>query len=486
MKNMMNKLMWILVLPVLLTAGCTLDAPDSPEGLAAPSGTAVFANYVAIGNSLTAGFMDGGLMATGQMSSYPRLMAGQMGLANGPGDMEFSQPWINAPGIGSAAAPSGENYVAGVYFYDQGTRSLGILGETSLANVQTDLLAAVAQPTPYHNLGVPGAQLTDVMNAYDRYTAASYLAFGVENPYFDFINRYSLFGNVSMPATSTTPSYETASMFGQGVAKGPTLATVWIGNNDVLGGATSGTVIPGVTITDPAVFDARYKGMLTTFAGGLLKRTGFPATIVVANIPEISDIPYFWPVPVFNATLPEALGGSWPLGFEEEDVALVRFTVATWLATANPATDQIPASYTLTATEVAAVGAAVTAFNNSITEAVQMVNALGLAQCGQVDANAIMAGLPAAQKTHFLLLVGQGMSVDQAAATTLFSLDGIHPNNAGYAVIADAFLDQVGALTDQTFDAVPAQTWYPTYGQPGTSSKAAAAPVSDAMERLFH
>ncbi len=342
-------------------------------------------------------------------------------------------------------------------------------------------------------------------NAYDRFSAGSYVQFEAENPYFDFINRAGLFGNTSVSGTAPVPVFQSASMFSQCVAKGPSLVTVWIGNNDVLGGATAGTVIPGVTITDVDSFDADYKAMLLTLAGGLVERTGFPATMVVANIPSISDIPYFWPTAVFNATLPPILGGSWPLGFEEDDVQLVRFTAASWLATANPAEDQIPASYTLSGAEVGYVNTAVTAYNNSITAAVAMVNGLGLANCGLVDANSMMANLEASQKTHFLLVMGQILAgqalaemdedveaaIEIARATTLFSLDGIHPNNAGYALIAEAFLDEIETLTGETFDPVPAQTWNPTYGHPGTpvDGKAKAASVDSridgAMSSLF-
>lgn len=480
-KNLILTLTSLLL--VLLATGCDPDAPDSSDALTAPTVDEVFANYAAIGNSLTAGFMDGGLMYAGQMSSFPRLIAGQLGLANAPGDMEFSQPWINPPGIASTSAPPGQ--VAGVY-YLTGTGGLGVLGYTDLTAVQTDLLAAVSQPTPYHNLGVPGAALYDVLNAYSSTTCGSYVNFESANPYFDFVNRASLFGNITVPATAVSPAYQSASMFGQCVAKGPSLATVWIGNNDVLGGATSGTVIDGVTVTDAATFDGMYKQMLTTFAGGLLARTGWPATIAVANIPDIEDIPYFWPVAVFNATLPEALGGSWPPGFEEDDVALVRFPVANWLATADPATDLIPAGYTLTAAEVQIVQDNVAAYNTTIEEAVGMVNALGLAQCGLVDTNALMAGLPAGQKTHLLLLLGQGYTPTEAAATTLFSLDGIHPNNRGYAVVADEFLEKIGEMTGQTFDLVPAQTWDPTYSayQAAVGKQVQPGPL-DAMENLF-
>ena len=52
------------VLPVLLgllLAGCTVEAPDSAQ-LRAPEGEEIFAGYVAMGNSLTAGFINGALL----------------------------------------------------------------------------------------------------------------------------------------------------------------------------------------------------------------------------------------------------------------------------------------------------------------------------------------------------------------------------------------------------------------------------------------
>ena len=68
----------ITVLPVLLAlllAGCSPEDPDHPTNVTAPAGEQLFANYVAMGNSLTAGYMDSGLAESGQATSYPRLIA---------------------------------------------------------------------------------------------------------------------------------------------------------------------------------------------------------------------------------------------------------------------------------------------------------------------------------------------------------------------------------------------------------------------------
>jgi hypothetical protein len=45
----------------------------------APTGGAMFKNYVAIGNSITAGYQSGGLNDSTQQASYARLFAIQVG-----------------------------------------------------------------------------------------------------------------------------------------------------------------------------------------------------------------------------------------------------------------------------------------------------------------------------------------------------------------------------------------------------------------------
>jgi hypothetical protein len=98
------------------------------------------------------------------------------------------------------------------------------------------------------------------------------------------------------------------SVINQAVNLQPTFITAWIGNNDVLGyatsGGTSGTNVgitglpPGTLPTEPEFFTLLYGPMLDGLAA-----TG--ADIVVGNIPDVSSIPFFTTVgPILSGSVP--------------------------------------------------------------------------------------------------------------------------------------------------------------------------------------
>lgn len=489
-RNLIEALPGLLLLGALLTlGGCSLEAPDDPsDRINAPGLEDAGARLVSVGNSLTAGFMDGGLMQAGQTYSFPNLIAGQLGLSRA----QFTQPWIASPGIGGLSGAD----VTGVLYFDGS--SISVLGTTPLAQVQSTLLLAASQPTQYHNLGVPGALLHDGMNAYDAATSA-----GGANPFFDFINRATLFGNEPVSAGYPGPggfvpvTFQSASQYYQAVARGGALTTLWLGNNDVLGPATGGEPPRGFgDFGSPGhrAFAADYTAMLSMLAGGLAQRNnGLKPTILVANIPSVTSTPYFVPQATFSFFVTQLIGQPWPGGFEETGVQYVRFPALSWVATADPATP-IPAGYTLDAEEFASVAAATTAFNQTIATVAGTVNGSGLATVGLVDANDLLANeTTVEQRTHFLFLVNGGMTVAQAAATTVFSLDGIHPNSHGYGILANAFIDKYNEINpagepDLEHVDPAALPWDPTYGQ--AQAKAAGMPRLDpaaaaAMDAIF-
>ncbi len=489
MKNLTKILIVMPVLLALLLAGCAIEDPTDPtEEVNPPTVDDASSRYAAIGNSLTAGYMDGGVTQAGQINSYPRLIANQLGLDN----TEFTQPWIAAPGIGSST-PSSAAMVAGVLHWT-GT-GIGVVGETAMADLQSTLLLAGTQPTPYHNLGVPGALLHDGMQAYDSASSVS-----GSNPFFTFINRASFFGNNELSTMlpdgvggAYEYTYQSDSMGYASITKGGALTTIWLGNNDILGAASSGNPNNPVPITDAGAFQAEYTSMLMTIAGGLLQVNGFPATIITATIPSITSAPYFMPESLFDFVVQDQIDVSWPGGYEESDVEIVLFTALSWINTPglSPATP-IPSEYTLTSSEVTAINTAVATFNGIIQAVTTAVNASGAAVCGVMDANALLAGLSDTQKSHFMLILPQvGNDVATAASMTAFSLDGIHPNNVGYGIVANAFIEVANTLDGTSIPAVDLAelAWDPTYGVVPEPDKAGTTIMSpqaaDAMTNLF-
>ncbi len=454
-----------------------------------------------MGNSLTAGFMDGGLMKAGQANSYPQLIAMKMGLDS----EEFSQPWIEVPGIGSTAVEP--DSVAGVMRFTGA--GIGLLGKTfrDLDVIRANLLLAAAQPTPYHNLGVPGALLTEAMIANSSSTSLT------GNLFFDFINRASLFGDGEETSGYPTPpdgiikpvTFKVASMFRQTVAKGPGLATLWLGNNDVLGAALSGNPNNPTPITPIGDFTEQYTDLMSMLAGGLARRTGWDPvaqtgvqpTIVVANIPSITSIPHFIPTAQFEAAI--AASGAPVPGYDEGVVDFVLLPALSWVP--GHLGQDLPSSLTLTAAEVTLLETAVGGYNQVIAGVAAAVGGSGVAKVGMFDAHARMAEIagggsefgPTAA-VHFLFLYPNVVPEIQGAAdATLFSLDGIHPNNKGYGVVANGFIDAINAVNGTSIPQVDVSqlTWDPTYGVPvvKTASGSVFTISPDAaasMQGMFH
>jgi len=239
------------------------------------SGTANFANFVAVGNSLTAGYNDGALYITSQEASYPNLMAEVFEFAGGG---EFSQPLMNdnTGGMMFNGTQILENrLVLGVD--DQGNPGPIRLEGTPTTDATNKLSGT------FQNMGVPGAKSYHLVAP--GYGNPAGVPVGQANPYF-----------------ARFASSESASVIGDAAAQNPTFFTLWIGNNDILSYATSGgsgvdqtgnldvTTYGPNDITDPNVFALVYSQQVEALKGSGAKG-------VLLNIPEVTSIPYFTTVP---------------------------------------------------------------------------------------------------------------------------------------------------------------------------------------------
>ena len=295
------------------------------------------------------------------------------------------------------------------------------------------------------------------------------------NSYFNLVLRGSALG-VSTAAE-------------QMISRGPTFMTMWIGNNDILGGATDGDPAVGVNLTPAAAFEQLYGDLLDTLSNGIFARHGYRPLIVTANIPSITSIPYFMTPDTFNAMLAAATEGTVTEAVTvETDVQYFRFPGLGYIggvlgAGGNPF--PLPSEWTLTTAEVTVVEDLVTAYNGIIADH------CSIRQIPVYDANSDLADLDPLEATHFLALAGS-IGPDAAAQTTLFSLDGIHPNNRGYGVVANGFLTTMNTALGTEFPMVDIDglIWDPTYDQATTATNETRYTLSPSstliIDAVFH
>ncbi|WP_047549790.1 G-D-S-L family lipolytic protein [Psychroserpens sp. Hel_I_66] len=243
------------------------NAVEESEPLPAlTAGSANFSKYVSLGNSLTAGFTDNALFIAAQENSFPKTLSEKFALVGGG---SFTQPLTNDNFGGLIAGGQVVvNPVTGDTLFKPrlvfgGAGPVPLESLNPLAIPTTDFI--LNNPTgPFNNLGVPGAASFHLLaNGYGN--VANFPA--AANPYAIRIT-----GNTN------------ASILELAMAQSPTFFSLWIGNNDVLGYATSG----GATgaLTDQATFDFAYTTLINTL-------TSQGAQGVVANIPDVTTIPYF-------------------------------------------------------------------------------------------------------------------------------------------------------------------------------------------------
>lgn len=463
----------IAVSAVLFTlTSCKTDFDTDVKDIQVTSGEADFSRYISLGNSLTAGYRDGTLYSSGQSESYPSMIAGQMQLAGGGA---FKQPMM----------PNDVGGFIGIPGFS-GKLTLQMVNG-SLAPVESAPAAALDDVTaggPYQNMGVPGARVAHLLaDGYGNKAGLTPVA-PTANPYFV---RFA-----STPGTSVVKD---------ALKQDPTFISLWIGNNDVLLYATSGGADPAVPITpvDGPVgvgFSNTYAYLVEQLFPAGTKRKG-----VIANIPTVTNVPYFTRVPAMpltgltdaqvnqlNTAYAQYNGGllqAKTLGAindAEYQKRLIKFTAG---AVANGAVivDKdlstvpglpkyrqttvkdlilLPASkvltpqagggtsvplddkYVLTELETAKVLTATTAYNTAIKKA---ATDKGLAF---VDMDAKMKELNSQSG-----IIWDGVRYTATFVTGgAFSLDGVHLTGRGYGIVANEFIKTINMRYKSTLPQV--------------------------------
>ena len=426
----MNKIYFSVLAALLLMVSCKPDiTPNTPT-----KGSADFTKYVALGNSLTAGYSDNTLYRSGQENSYPSMLARAFAAVGGG---PFRQPLLP----GNYGWPDPKLILAVRAGCD------GVAGVTPVRNNAIPDTAGssmnIAAQGPYNNLAVPGIRCI-------HYNIPGY---GMLNPYA---------GRFYPDPAATSP-------MALALGSGATFFTCWLGANDVLAYATSGGEgkVSGTGLYDispaegfQATYDALINGMTANGAKGVL-----------INIPDVTTVPFFTTIPAKGLALTRqgqadslnaayaALGIKFNVGanyFIIQDVTapagLRQIKSGEYLLLTLPqdsikckgwgSIKPIPKQYVLDATEVANIRTATTTFNKIISD------------------NAQAHGLALMDAFSYLTTLQSGITYNGVTYTPTFvtggafSLDGVHLTQRGYALVANEIIRVINATYGATIGGV--------------------------------
>jgi len=401
---------------ILFAAACKPEI-ETPAGTTA--GQANFSKYIAVGNSLTSGYADGGLYLEGQKVAYPNLIAAKMATVGGGA---FTSPFFTEEHL------NGSGYISLTALVNGTPTLTPVIDKLAIRDAAKHLDKYSGE---IQNLGIPGM----------RVDLAFAPAFSAANPFFERL--------------LTDAQVGTTSYFQYVQTKNHTFFSLWLGNNDVLGYALNGAVTvptdPTTTLTDKVIFSSLYANFLNALTAGGQKG-------IVGTIPDVTAIPYFNTVTVAallsaaKAINPAAAaiyiqtgtGAVRPATAED----LIRLPFQSEGIFGKPNASGIPYGlhplnpienrWVLDKDEVIKLKDYVNSYNSSIKS---LATSKGLAIADTYAYfNQVKTGINV-----------QGVGINASFITGgAFSLDGIHLTPRGNAVIANVFIDAINAKYGST------------------------------------
>lgn len=390
------------------------DEPRSTDGL--------FDRYVALGNSLTAGYQSGGINDSTQKESYAYLLARQAM------NTYFAYPQL----AGRGCAPPVVDF-----------QTQERVGGPTVTDKTCDLRTDSSVTAVLNNVAVPGATSLDPFSAS---TDAS-----------NALTTFILGGRTQVQAA---------------LQADPTFVSVWIGNNDVLEAAVSGllTATPGVSrgVTPLATFTANLDQTVDPLAAAPSMKGG--ALIGVVNV---TSVPILFPAaalfnPQFKAGFDSYAGTATTLlpSCTPTSQALISFRIVSeirkYVATGGKeghppviacAKGQFPQSalvgevFVLDPQEIATLTQAVGQYNAAIQA---KANSLGWAY---YDPNPELVAL---KQSGAIPTVP-----NLASATNTFgdyiSLDGVHPRRPAHVLLANGLALAINQKYAGRSDLTPVQ-----------------------------
>lgn len=421
---------------LLSLAGCLGSCGNQIAEPETGAGNADFSRYMAVGNSITSGYTSSGMTKATQDNSLGNLLAKQFALVGGG---NFKQPTITEKGAGVLQLQS----IGLVPPCDVDLKPVIVRSE-----VDPNWTINVAASGPFNNIAVPGMSIKSTA------TAASNIVPG--NAFFTRM--------VSNPSTSYKDLVsETAT------AINPSFFTLWLGNNDVLttagtGGGyvpnyfTSATVgvpcqdLPLPLLAPPSDDDFRQK-----FKDLLDIVTANGAKGAVATIPDILALPLFNTVKN-TVTNTNSCSETLP----------IYITVSN---TVRVATDDdhilLPTGNFIGRLDTFTINGSTLLIPHGLNEANPLCNSEVLDKDEKLAIrtktetfNAIIKQEAAAKSIAvvdmytFLNSIKDGAVYDGVAVSSdfisggAFSLDGVHPTDRGYAIVANEFIRTINQFYD--------------------------------------
>ncbi|MDF1676411.1 MAG: SGNH/GDSL hydrolase family protein [Vicingaceae bacterium] len=420
----LSKLTYISV-AILTFASCTKTEFDPYE--APDSGSADFSNYISIGSSFTQGFQDGGLHNEFQQqeNSYPAIISAQMGVS-------FKQPLVTGAGSGYMHLAFLNEKIEVIKAYDckkNDNHQLAISYDPSF-------LTWTNQTTTYNNLAIGGLNVRNVISFNSTDAITNYILFGGGtpsgqlawncvagepiSPYGRFLN----FGSISNPVDYIEHVKNSKATF----------FTCWLGVHDVMGWANAGgDDVSGSSILTPvASFRTKYDALLDT-----LKLTASGG--VCATVHDITEAPFF------NTVTLEVLGKDIWIK-EGADTNIIRKAVKEDLLLLSSSSlikegkgltmqDPLPHQQVLDKDEVIIVKNYINAINAEIRASAQ-ARAYAV-----LDMYQFMKTLNSGNEFNF-----DGINfTTEFIKGGFYSVDGVHPNSRGYAMIANEYIEVINA-----------------------------------------
>jgi lysophospholipase L1-like esterase len=234
--------------------------------------------FVALGDSITAGYTDGALCHYGQQNTYANLIATQFKHFGG-GD--FKQPFINPNSVGMGFSGNSclvlKNSISSI---EPTSMSLAYIATEGDSSVFTENNYETAGP--FNNMGIPGSKaISIVTETYGNPANGD----GNYNPFFTRM--------ASNPAT--------ASVLSDALLVEPTFFSLFIGNNDVLAYALSGGTLDVITPLEGKPGEG-FEESLHVIVNALITNGAKGA---IANLPDLNSVPYFAAIPYNGLVLNE-------------------------------------------------------------------------------------------------------------------------------------------------------------------------------------